>query len=175
MADRWPLLIAIISQAVSCISLNHSWVLYSQLCIYIYIYIKTQTSTASVGAAVGRSSSPAHSLYAAVLEVQEKVQYKVLWIFKKNTKKAQSLDAHHSCRFFFVCFFCFVKTIRVRGVRWLAQGLTINRPMESSQWQCGKVQYASCHAWHLFGHWLCPRLELSNRPTRHRMSKFWHG
>lgn len=91
----------IISQAVSCISLNHSWVFYSQLNTYIYILKKHITLPLSPAAC--RSCPGPQLLHALAVRCSTgsagKVQYKVLWIVKNLHKKQKKSLARriHSC------------------------------------------------------------------------------
>lgn len=95
------------------------------------------SSTGPTGAAVVHSSHPTHTHCRLQNWKCRKSTHNTKCFGSSNRtirKKTLTCSTHTTV---FFCF-CFFKTIRVCRVRWLAQGRTINRPMESSQWQCGK-------------------------------------
>lgn len=97
----------------------------------VYIYIKkTQNFAPLINSLQELPWSTAHPRTLTVCcstGSVGKVQYKVLWIVK-NKLLEKNKQNKHTRSFFCTPFFAFCKTIRVRRVRWLAQGY--NQPAD---------------------------------------------
>lgn len=149
---------------MSCVSLNHSWVFYSQLCIRIYLYLKKNINLPLSSTHLCCSTGSAG-----------KIQYKVLWIFKFHQKTNKNLTHPTHTTHFFFSFLCFfLRQYELAGwYDW--HRATIKRPMESSQWQSGKystrrVMLGTCWDIDFVLGWSYR----TDRPTD-RVSAFWHG